>query len=103
MAPLRLSFAIDGRLRTIEVDVAEEDGAKSSANVSTNLQEAPLGDEILEALFDDVEAALVTGDVTQVLQIIGLLKRQNRQDVNEALLCLRRRLQVQAATGAGFF
>ena len=32
MAPLRMSFAIDGRLRTIEVDVSEDDGAKSSVN-----------------------------------------------------------------------
>jgi len=110
MAPLRMSFAIDGRLRTIEVDVSEDDGAKSSVNpvcvapvYNNHSQDVPLGDDVLETLFDDVEVALVNGDVSQVLQIIGLLKRQNRQDVNEALLCLRKRLQVQAKTGAGFF
>ena len=60
-------------------------------------------DEQVEMLFEEFERAMLRGNLDEILSIIETLKRQRREDINDGLRCLKRRLMVFLNTESGFF
>lgn len=60
----------------------------------------PLSEDLVEALFAALDAAMAAGDVAQVLGSIRALQAQRRDDIDEGLACVKRRLERLLHCGA---
>ena len=124
MAPLRLSWSVEGKpvSVTVEAQTTTTDGdcspretnpkAAKSTSGSSSEDDVPvylhcgndsLSDEEVEFLFDSFDEAMLRGDMKDIIAIIEKLKAQRREDINDGLRCIKRRLLVFLNTDSGFF